>query len=88
MIVFVVLLTEIVREKEKFLTIGMGWIGMANTAFWLSWAFYGVISTMLVSITLILSERVCNFDLFNNVSFEIIFKVYKIILHIFTENII
>ena len=78
MIVFVVLLTEIVREKEKFLRIGMSLIGMSNTAFWLSWAFYGVIFTMMVSIILILSGRVCNFDVFNNVPFEIIFIVYSV----------
>ena len=72
MITFVVLLTEIVREKEKKLRLGLSLMGMSNTAFWLSWSATALLFSFIVSNLLILSGFICSFDVFTSCPYEIL----------------
>jgi hypothetical protein len=72
MIVFVVILTEIVREKEKHLRLGLTLMGMSSTAYWMSWGITALLFSTIVSNLLVLSGIICGFDVFCKAPYAIL----------------
>jgi hypothetical protein len=75
-ITFVVVLMEIVREKDLKLRKSLLIIGLNNTAFWVSWLITSIVYAVLVSIILVVSGKICQFDFFNNTPFLITFFLF------------
>lgn len=76
MITFVVILMEIVREKDLKLRKSLLIIGLNNSAFWLSWFITSLFFSALVSLTLVISGMICQFDYFINTPFLINFLLF------------
>ena len=64
MVTFVVILIEVVREKEHRLRHGLAMMGMHPGPYWLSWFCTGLAFIFIVTNTLIFSGLTCQFDLF------------------------
>ena len=69
MVTFVVVLIEVVREKEYGLRNGLAVIGLSSTTYWHSWFLTGVAFSLIVSTSLIISGLICQFELFLNTPF-------------------
>lgn len=65
-IIFVNIVSELVREKDSKLRHGLSVIGVSQVAFWLSWGLVALILCLLSSNALILSGYLFQFDLFTN----------------------
>jgi ABC-type multidrug transport system ATPase subunit len=76
MVTFVVLLIEIVREKEYRMRHGLAVMGMTPGPYWLSWFVTGFVFSFLVTNSLIISSLACQFDIF-------LYTPYPIMLFIF-----
>lgn len=66
MVTFVVLLIEIVREKEYRLRFGLLMMGMKHEAYWMTWFLTGLIFTLIVTHSLLISGLACVFEIFLN----------------------
>lgn len=77
MVTFVVILIEIVREKEYRLRHGLSMMGMSSGPYWFSWFVTGFAFTFLVTNSLIVSSLACGFGIF-------LYTPYPIILCLFT----
>lgn len=66
MVTFVVLLIEIVREKEYRLRFGLLMMGMKHEAYWMTWFLTGLAFTIIVTHSLIISGLACVFEIFLN----------------------
>src|SRR5690606_12107911 len=75
MLNLIVLMNQIVTEKELKLRLGMRMMGLRNFIFWLSWfitnAFINVLSTLL----LIASGWIAGFDFFTNTNLLVMPKM-------------
>lgn len=76
MVTFVVMLIEIVREKEYKMRHGMSVMGMTPGPYWLSWFITGFVFSFLVTNSLIISCLACQFDVF-------LYTPYPILLFVF-----
>lgn len=76
MVTFVVMLIEIVREKEYKMRHGMSVMGMTPGPYWLSWFITALVFSFLVTNSLIISCLACQFDVF-------LYTPYPIMLFIF-----
>eukprot|EP00357_Protocruzia_adherens_P001361 CAMPEP_0115019368 /NCGR_PEP_ID=MMETSP0216-20121206/29400_1 /TAXON_ID=223996 /ORGANISM="Protocruzia adherens, Strain Boccale" /LENGTH=942 /DNA_ID=CAMNT_0002390821 /DNA_START=13 /DNA_END=2841 /DNA_ORIENTATION=- len=76
MVLFVITLTEMVREKEMRLRQGLTVMGMTQTAYWLSWACTAICWALVVSVVLILSGMACEFDFFLKTPFMILLALF------------
>jgi hypothetical protein len=70
-ICFVVVLLEIIREKDLKLRKSLLIIGLDNKAFWLSWFFTSCFFSLAVSIVLVFTGFLCRFDIFVNAPFVV-----------------
>lgn len=66
MIVFFVLLTDIVAEKESKLRVGMKMMGLSNAAYWASWYTHGIIMVFLVTGIQYLAGLACGYTFFTH----------------------
>lgn len=66
MIIFFVLLTEIVLEKEKSLRVGMKMMGLSDSVYWVSWFAYAFIFSILSTLVLMASGSAFQFEFFLN----------------------
>ena len=73
---FVVMLTEVVKEKELKLRQGLSVVGLSHTSYWLHWLITGLFFSALISITTILGGMAFQFDLFFNANLVIVFFLY------------
>ena len=74
---FIMVLIEIVREKELKLRKSLIVIGLSNTAFWLSWIFTSIFFSGVLSITfLIFVTYVLKWELFLNTPFPLMFLLF------------
>jgi hypothetical protein len=64
MIVFFVLLSGIVQEKELSLRTGMRTMGLSSAVYWVTWAVQGQIFVIVVTLALMASAAICQFDVF------------------------
>ena len=76
MVTFVVMLIEIVREKEYRMRHGLAVMGMTPGPYWLSWFCTGFVFSFLVTNSLIITCLACQFDIF-------LYTPYPIMLFIF-----
>jgi ABC-type multidrug transport system ATPase subunit len=76
MVTFVVLLIEIVREKEYKLRHGLSMMGMSSGPYWLSWITTGTVFILLVTNSLILSGMSCLFDIFLHTPYLILLMLF------------
>jgi hypothetical protein len=71
MFTFVIILLEIMREKDlmqrKILII----IGLKNSSFWLSWIITSLVFSIIMPIILVLTGIILNFDIFRKTPFFI-----------------
>jgi len=59
LITFVIFLTEIVREKEKYLRQGLAVVGMSHSSFWISWAITGATVSAMCCLSLMIGGLAC-----------------------------
>ena len=76
MITFIVVLEELVAEKEKRLRQGLGVVGVSASEYWISWVILSFIWSVLISIILILSGMACQFSTFLHTPFLILFLTF------------
>lgn len=76
MISFVVILLEIIREKDLKLRKSLLIIGLNNYSFWVSWLITSVFFAFSVSFILVVTGIICRFDVFLNVPFLVIFYIF------------
>lgn len=66
MIIFFVLLTDIVAEKETKLRVGMKMMGLSNAAYWASWYTHGLMFVLLVTGIQYLAGLACGYTFFTH----------------------
>lgn len=64
MILFFVLLTETVAEKETKLRVGMKMMGLSNAAYWASWYTHGIMWVFLITGIQYLAGLACGYTFF------------------------
>lgn len=65
-IIFVNIVSELVREKDSRLRHGLSVIGVSQLAFWLSWGLVAFLLSIFSANMLIFSGYIFNFDMFTN----------------------
>lgn len=75
---FVVILTEIVKEKQLKLRQGLSVVGLSHTAYWLHWILTGMFFAAIVSLASILIGLAVQFQLFFKANFFILFFLFFI----------
>lgn len=73
---FVMILLEIIREKDSKLRKSLLIIGLNNTSFWISWLITSMIFAALVSFILVLTAITLRFEVFTNSPFLITFYLF------------
>mmetsp|Transcript_127102 Transcript_127102/g.219925 ORF Transcript_127102/g.219925 Transcript_127102/m.219925 type:complete len:1825 (-) Transcript_127102:346-5820(-) len=68
MVQFVVILSNVVSEKEHNLRLGMAMMGMSQSAFWLHWLITATLINTISIIIMMLMGLICQLDLFLNVN--------------------
>lgn len=76
LVTFVIILTEVVKEKELKLRQGLNVVGLSHGPFWLHWLITGMFFSAITSLTTILAGLACQFDLFFNADFFILFILF------------
>ena len=66
MIVFFVLLTDTVTEKQSKLRVGMKMMGLSNAAYWASWYTHGILMIFLVTGIQFLAGLACGYTFFTH----------------------
>ena len=77
MIIFFTTLIDIVREKENGSRLMMSVMGLPSCINWGVWFIQGSIFAQLSAVILILSGLACNFDLFWNANFFVLFLLFS-----------
>lgn len=83
-VTFVVMLTEVVREKELKLRQGLSVVGLSHGSYWLHWLLTGMFFATVVSLMSIIMGLITQFQLFYNANFFILFMT----LFMFTMSLI
>lgn len=76
MLVFIILLNQIVHEKETKLRQGMNIMGLSDSMFWLSWFITAEILFAIVAVLVILAGVIARFEFFTNVSLGVNFLAF------------
>jgi len=76
MVIFFILLTEVVTEKEQRLRLGMRMMGMKDSVYWLVWIMNGFIFQVLSTLVLIVSGSAAQFKFFTNADFGVLFVMF------------
>ena len=76
MVTFIIMLTELVREKEHKLRIGLTVMGMRGRAYWLSWFFIGISLIFLSTNVLIFTGYLLSFDFFLKTPYLILLMLF------------
>ena len=76
MVTFVVMLIEIVREKEYRLRHGLAMMGMHPGPYWVSWFCTGLVFIFIVTNSLIISGLACVFDVFLHCPYPILILTF------------
>ncbi|QDZ20369.1 P-loop-containing nucleoside triphosphate hydrolase [Chloropicon primus] len=77
MIIFFTTLVDIVREKENGSRLMVSVMGLPVVVNWLVWFLQGSVFSQLSSLILIVSGLACNFDLFWNANFFVLFLMFS-----------
>ena len=89
MIVFIMVMTEMVREKELGLRQVVNTLGTSQGAFWLSWIVTGLVFTGLGSTLTTLAGRWIGFDFFHKSEFwYFLFRCVWLIFFMFTNAMV
>jgi len=59
LITFVIILTEVVKEKEFRLRQGLVVVGLSHSSFWLSWGITGGVISAITTLSLIFAGYAC-----------------------------
>ena len=73
---FIILVYQLVTEKEKKLKEGLKLMGMKASMYWMSWFVYGLLMTFLASMLMILGGYACMFPFFLDTNFFVLFLVF------------
>lgn len=76
MVTFVVILIEVVREKEYKLRHGLAMIGMASGPYWLSWLITGAVFSFIVANCLIIASLACLFSVFIHTPYPLMLLLF------------
>lgn len=72
MLLYLVTVNEILKEKEKKLRQGVNVMGLTNTSYWVSWVLTSILLNIFVTLLLILAGQVSGFDFFLKTSLPIL----------------
>eukprot|EP00667_Euglena_gracilis_P004814 EG_transcript_4844 len=70
---FIVLLGNLVYEKEQNLRLGMATMGMQQSSFWISWTITAMLVNAVAILLLIAMGAACQFDIILNANFFAVF---------------
>jgi hypothetical protein len=70
-----ILYDEMIREKVQSLRFGLLVIGCSNAAFWISWIITGFLYSVVMTVVMIISGHMFNFDLFTRSPFSVVFAI-------------
>jgi len=73
---FVMILLEIIKEKDSKLRKSLLIIGLNNSPFWISWLLTSIIFSSLISIILVTVSIIFRFEVFTNSPFLITFYLF------------
>ncbi len=76
MIVFFVLLTNIVQEKEANLRTGMRMMGMSSAVYWTCWTLQALAFVVGSTLVLMAAAAACQFDVFLNANQAVLFITF------------
>lgn len=76
MLNLIVLMNQIVTEKELKLRLGMRMMGLRNFVFWISWFITNSLINFLSTLLLIASGWIAGFDFFTNTNFLVNFLLF------------
>ena len=76
MVVFMILVGELAREKEKRLRQGLIVVGVGHFTYYLSWVVVIFVYSLIIPLVLILSAYAFSFDVFDQTPFLILFITY------------
>ncbi len=76
MIVFFVLLSGIVQEKEANLRTGMRMMGLSSPIYWATWTLQGVFFSLVTTLVLMASAAACQFAVFLRCNQFVIFLAF------------
>jgi len=76
MVIFFILLTEVVTEKEQRLRLGMRMMGMRDSVYWLVWILQGLAFQTLSTLVLIFAGSAAQFKFFTNSDFFALFFMF------------
>ena len=78
LVTFVVILTEIVKEKQLKLRQGLSVVGLSHTSYWMHWLITSMFFATVVSLTTIIAGLILQFKLFFNANIIILFMLFFI----------
>lgn len=76
MIIFFIILTEIVMEKEQRLRLGMQMMGLKSSVYWITWFGNGLTFVTLTTLLLIAAGAACGFSVFLRTNFAVSFLLF------------
>lgn len=76
LITFVIVLTEVVKEKEKKLRQGLTVVGLSHASFWLHWIITGLVFSLICTLSLLISGLSCQYEFFLHTAFPINFMLF------------
>lgn len=78
LVTFVVILTEIVKEKQLKLRQGLSVVGLSHTSYWTHWVITSMFFATVVSLTTIIAGLILQFQLFFSANIIIMFFLFFI----------
>lgn len=78
MIVFFVLLTSIVQEKDANLRTGMRMMGMSSLVYWTCWSLQAVVFVVASTLVLMVSAAACQFHVFLRSNQFVVFLMFAL----------
>ena len=76
---FIMILIDVVKEKQTKLRKSLLIIGMTNISFWTSWLLISIIFSLVVNIIFFIFVNILQWELFLNVPFPIMFTLFFLI---------
>ena len=76
LISFVIMFTELVKEKEQKLRQGLVVVGLSHGSYWLHWIITGAILSFITTLSLVIAGLSCQFEQLLNTNFIINFMLF------------
>jgi ABC-type multidrug transport system fused ATPase/permease subunit len=76
MLLFMFLMQELAKDKELHLRHGLNVVGVGHAVYWVHWVIVATILNFLQVMVLMISGYICQFELWKNCDFGILFTIF------------